>query len=203
MYNTVSCCTYFNTPDKVAQKDGWQQKLGAMTEEEKDPETLTLKEMDYYNHDAKRLFIKDSFDFKIETIGVISNYDLCLRGCQILIEKLLNIKDMAFDKTLTVTKAASTIENCFEILLDGYGYTIGKVIEYILHRDLYAGSKGGTGSRVTYVGFRKSHPHDSSSFIRIAYKAKFTSEDDVKSDIADVCDTAIKIYSTIANEFEK
>ena len=203
MYNTVSCCTYFNTPNKVAQKDGWQQKLGAMTEEEKDPETLTLKEMDYYNHDAKRLFIKDSFDFKIETIGVISNYDLCLRGCQILIEKLLNIKDMAFDKTLTVTKAASTIENCFEILLDGYGYTIGKVIEYILHRDLYAGSKGGTGSQVTYVGFRKSHPHDSSSFIRIAYKNKATSEDVVKSDVVNVCDTAIKIYSTIANEFEK
>jgi len=110
---------------------------------------------------------------------------------------------MAFDKTLTVTKAASTIENCFEILLDGYGYTIGKVIEYILHRDLYAGSNGGTGSRVTYVGFRKSHPHDSSSFIRIAYKTKLTSEDDVKSDVAGVCDTAIKIYSTIANEFEK
>ena len=99
---------------------------------------------------------------------------------------------------MTVTKAASTIENCFEILLDGYGYTIGKVIEYILHRDLYANSK-----TVSYIGFRKSHPHDSTSFIRIAYKSSFTSEDDVKSDIEDACESAIKIYSTISSEFEK
>ena len=198
MYNTVSCCTYFNTPDKVVQKDGWQEKLSSFTEEEKDPEVLTLKEMDYYNHDAKRFFIKDSFDFKIETIGVLSNYEICTQACQIIIEKLIFIKNIASEKTLTVTKAASTIENCFEILLDGYGYTIGKVIEYILHRDLYANSK-----TVSYIGFRKSHPHDSTSFIRIAYKSSFTSEDDVKSDIADACESAIKIYSTISSEFEK
>ncbi len=198
MYNTVSCFTYFNTPDKVAQKDGWQNKLTSFTEEEKDPEVLTLKEMDYYNHDAKRFFIKDSFDFKIETIGVLTNYDICFQASQIIIEKLLHIKDIASENTLTVTKAASTIENCYEILLDGFGYTIGKVVEYILHRDLYAGNK-----TVTYVGFRKSHPHDSVSFIRIAYKSKFTSIEDVKSDVVNACEEAIKIYSTIASEFEK
>lgn len=198
MYNTVSCCTYFNTPDKVAQKDGWQNKLTSFTEEEKDPEVLTLKEMDYYNHDAKRFFIKDSFDFKIETIGVLTNYDICSQACQIIIEKLLFIKNLASEKTLTITKAASTIENCFEILLDGFGYTVGKIIEYVLHRDLYAKSK-----TATYVGFRKNHPHDSTSFIRIGYKSSFTSSDDVKSDVEDACEEAIKIYSTIASEFEK
>jgi DNA-directed RNA polymerase subunit L len=198
MYNTVSCCTYFNTPDKVAQKDGWQNKLTSFTEEEKDPEVLTLKEMDYYNHDAKRFFIKDSFDFKIETIGVLTNYDICSQACQIIIEKLLFIKNLASEKTLTITKAASTIENCFEILLDGFGYTVGKIIEYVLHRDIYAKSK-----TATYVGFRKNHPHDSTSFIRIGYKSSFTSSDDVKSDVEDACEEAIKIYSTIASEFEK
>ena len=110
----------------------------------------------------------------------------------------MHIKDIASENTLTVTKAASTIENCYEILLDGFGYTIGKVVEYILHRDLYAGNK-----TVTYIGFRKSHPHDSTSFIRIAYKSKFTSIEDVKSDVVDACEEAIKIYSTIASEFEK
>ena len=86
----------------------------------------------------------------------------------------------------------------FEILLDGFGYTVGKIIEYVLHRDLYAKSK-----TATYVGFRKNHPHDSTSFIRIGYKSSFTSSDDVKSDVEDACEEAIKIYSTIASEFEK
>ena len=53
------------------------------------------------------------------------------------------------------------------------------------------------------MGFRKNHPHDSTSFIRIGYKSSFTSSDDVKSDVEDACEEAIKIYSTIASEFEK
>jgi len=198
MYNAASCCTYFNTPDKVAQKDGWQSVLSSMSEEEKDPVNLTLKEQDYYNHDAKRLYLKDSFDFKIETIGVLSNYDICAKACTIMMDKLLNIKTSAENTNLVVTRAASTIENSYEILLEGYGYTVGKVIEYILHRDLYANAK-----TVTYVGFRKNHPHDSTSFIRIAYVSEFTNLDDIRDDVSTACDAAIKIYSDILTEFEK
>ena len=196
MYNTVSCCTYFNTPDKVAQKDGWQEKLSSMSEEEKDPVALTLAEQDYYNHAAKRLYIDDSYDFKIETIGVLDNSEICAKACGILIEKLMTIKQLADNGNLVVTQAASTIENCHEILLEGYGYTIGKVIEYILHRDLYASSK-----TVNYLGFRKNHPHDSTSFIRIAYTSEFTNHEDIREDVSNACDEAVKIYSAIMDEF--
>ena len=79
---------------KLRRRMDGRQNYSSMTEEEKDPESLTLIEMDYYNHDAKRFFIKDSFDFKIETIGVLTNYDICFQASQIIIEKLLHIKDI-------------------------------------------------------------------------------------------------------------
>jgi len=67
-----------------------------------------------------------------------------------------------------------------------------------LRRDLYANSK-----TATYVGFRKNHPHDSTSFIRIAYVSEFTNLDDIRDDVSAACDAAIKIYSDILTEFEK
>ena len=38
--------------------------------------------------DAKRLFIEDSFDFTIETIGIYSNYKLLELGISLIIKKL-------------------------------------------------------------------------------------------------------------------
>ena len=120
----------------------------------------------------------------------------CNVECEIIIGKLLDVKKLADDANLVVTKAASTIENSYEILLEGYGYTIGKIIEYILHRDLYAIKK-----KVTYVGFRKNHPHDSNSFIRIAYSNELINLTDVREDVSYACEQAVKIYSTIMDEF--
>ena len=195
MYNSASCCAYSNSPDKILQDDGWQKRLIEMKSDEADPETITMEQSDWYNLQAKRIFKKDSFDFKIETVGVFENTELCKKGCEVIISKLQKIKnDIAQDK-LKITRAASTLPNSYEIILQGEGYTIGKIVEYVLNREYYVNVK-----KLSYVGFRQSHPHGDHSFIRVAYKNAVQMEG-VKGDIDEVCDLSIRIYSAIHENF--
>ena len=79
-------------------------------------------------------------------------------------------------------------------------YTIGKVVEYILHNTYYK-----ERNILTYVGFRKNHPHDSYSIIRVAFKdkIKFGNEYDVISAIiSQCCDSAIEIYESIKSDIK-
>jgi DNA-directed RNA polymerase subunit L len=197
MYNSASCCAYINSPDKISQDDMWQKKLIELkTDKNLDPEVIVMEQSDWYNLHAKRIFKKDSFDFKIETVGVFTNIELCKKGCEVIISKLQKIKnDIAQDK-LKIIMAASTLPNSYEIILQGEGYTIGKIVEFVLNREYYTNSK-----KLSYVGFRQSHPHDDHSFIRLAYKEPAKMED-IKSDINNACDLSIQIYSTIRENFQ-
>ena len=215
MYNCVSCCSYANTGDKVKQKDVWQEKLQQLTKEfdelksqispdEQDnaeasfAEKLQLEESDFYNHDAKRIIVPNSFDFMIETIGVFENNDICLKACDVLLSKLENIKSVADNDNLVINIAETTMKNSFDIIMENEGYTIGKVIEYVLYKQHYEGSKD-----IVFVGFRKDHPFDSYSRIRVAYNQKIADIDNqrVKQDFMNACDAAIQIYGNIRNEF--
>ena len=59
----------------------------------------------------------------------------------------------------------STIENCYDILLKNYDYTIGKVLEYYMYALHYEGD-----AMLSFCGFHKEHPHDDYSILRIAFK---------------------------------
>ena len=215
MYNCVSCCSYANTKDTVKQKDMWQEKQESLIKEQQDilsqlapdevekaesgfKEKLQTEEADFYNHDAKRIFLKDSFDFTIESIGVFDNVDICIRACDSLISKLDNIKNKSDDGSIKVKLAETTLKNAFDVTLDNEGYTIGKVIEYVLNKQHYNGSKD-----YTFIGFRKDHPFDNYSRIRLAYNNKVPNVSDVRvrQDISSACAAAIQIYGNIRNEF--
>jgi DNA-directed RNA polymerase subunit L len=55
--------------------------------------------------------------------------------------------------------------NCHDVVLLDEDYTLGKVIEYILYDKYYEGE-----ALLSFCGFKKFHPHDTESTIRIAYK---------------------------------
>ena len=55
---------------------------------------------------------------------------------------------------------------------------------------------------LSYVGFRKNHPHDSYSIIRLAFReAPPDAIQDIIKMFQDVCLEANKTYSEIASEF--
>ena len=67
-------CAYSYSQDKLRQDDEWQKKLSELTGEEKNPENIELIEHDWRNHDAKRIYKKDSFDFFTWYPGILVYY---------------------------------------------------------------------------------------------------------------------------------
>jgi len=197
-FNVVSCCTYRNTPDKINQDREWQEVAKTLNE----GENVEMARKDWYNHKAGRVFIKDSFDFKIQTVGVFENADIVKNACVILANKLIKLAgEFAMDKigNIIQSQSSSTIQDSYDLKLDGVGYTIGKVLEYIIHEKYYGGA-----SILSYIGFRKNHPHDSHSIIRIAFKddESINASTQLISQIfVEACQEGIAIYNSIASEF--
>ena len=115
----------------------------------------------------------------------------------ILINKLNKIKQACANQSLNLNKEKTAIKNCVDIKLVGEDYTIGKVIEYILHYDYYLQEQV-----LSYVGFIKFHPHDDYSVIRMAYSDdnQFTNQN-IYNMISYVCDSGINIFINLKEHF--
>ena len=53
---------------------------------------IEYQRKDWYTLQAKRYYIKDSFDFKVETIGVFTNVEIMNKACDNIIRRLNKIK---------------------------------------------------------------------------------------------------------------
>ena len=88
-----------------------------------------------------------------------------------------------------------------DIKLINTGYTVGKIIEYMLHKNNYQGE---TEKNLTYVGFRKNHPHDEDSRIRMGMIERDGNDgynEVVVSNMRFACNNAIEILTNIMTEF--
>jgi len=173
MYNSVGTCSYEYTHDIEAANEA-----RASIETDKD---------DWSVLDAKQLyFIKDSFDFVLDTIGIHTNKEILLIASIVLREQFEHCK-----MELTIVPTLNTIPNCFDVKMTGsynHGthfikmkgdHSIGKILEFILFKSLDP----------TYVTFFKLHPHDEFGILRLAY-TDATSES-IKDNIIKACDEAI------------
>jgi DNA-directed RNA polymerase subunit L len=203
-YNSASACSYSYTPDKMKQDTEWQKRITSLSEEEKDPENLMFLEQDWRNHGSQRFYKDNYFDFIIESIGVYTGYELVSKACEIMISKLQIFYEKAGASSIEITQADSTMPWSLDIKLENESYTLGKVIEYTMNKKFYT-----EGKLLTFIGFRQEHPHDTDSFIRVAFDPK-SAEDTPSYDkfktacltlIQSACTDSIEIFREIASEF--
>ena len=100
---------------------------------------------------------------------------------------------------VVINHSETTMENCFDFKLEHGDYTIGKVLEYALYEYGFVGKKDAEPA-IQFCGFKKMHPHDKDSIIRIAYKEdldKMAIKQNLKECIAD----AINVYKKIQDKF--
>ena len=205
MFNVASTCAYGLTPDKIKQDEAWQKHLSGVQEEEKtSADVISLLKQDWYNHEGKRYFRDNSFEFRVESIGVFSNEELVVKACDILIERLTNILTLAQTTSLPVEKSLNTIKNSVDVKLENISYSIGKIIEFMLHKLFY---RGEAQKLLSYVGFSKNHPHDKDSVIRLAFKDSFSEEGKMTEEsmtfslIARACEGGIAVLSDLSEDF--
>lgn len=163
-FNVVSTCSYGNTPDQYAIDQAKQTKIEELQAKYSSDEDVKYHLTDWFNLDAKRIFIQDSFDFKVKSLGVFSNTEIVVKAIKIILEKLFKIKEIYSTSNNLINPTENTIENCFDITLNNEDFTIGKIIEFSLYQLYYIGDK-----TLTFCGFNKPHPHLNTSIIRVAF----------------------------------
>jgi DNA-directed RNA polymerase alpha subunit len=164
MFNCVSTCAYGFTPDDVKIKEELNKKQQNWKDMGMNAEEIAFESKNWQLLDALRIVKKDSFDFTIETIGIYSNQEIIQKACDIIIKKLENINNQIDVDELEIRVSDTTMNNCFDIRLKNEDYTIGKIIEYFVYSNYFEGLK-----TLNYCGFKKFHPHDIDSIIRVAY----------------------------------
>ena len=199
MYNVVSTCAYGNTEDKVEQHNQWQEIAEALEEKGLSENKIAYQRQNWYTLQAKRFYIKDSFDFKVESVGVFKNVELMNLACDDIIKRLDKIKQKATNQQLKLNKKTTAMKDSVDIIIQGEDYRIGKVIEYVLHEQYYKND-----SELSYVGFIKKHPHDDYSIIRIAFSSMGDAEfndTNIYNMMEFAADIGIKLFTNIKEYF--
>ena len=168
MYNVVSTCAYRSTPNVEEADKVWIERAKLLEREGNDAAAIAFEKKNWFAMEAQRYTHPDSFDFIIESVGVYSNTEIMTKACMLLIEKcnkLISDVENASGE-VDVAPSDTTLSNGYDITMQNEDYTLGKCIEYFIHTNHYAGSR-----TVSFCGFRKTHPHDKHSMIRIAFNA--------------------------------
>lgn len=194
-FNVVSNCAYGFTQNTVKVNDIWSKKELDYKSKNLSNEEIALEKNNFMAIDAKRIYLENCFDFTIESIGIYKNKDLVKKACEVLINKYEKIiKDITNDD-FTIVRSDSTMDNAFNLILEHEDYTLGKVLEFILHEKYYLNK-----DILSYCGFNKEHPHCDFSIITIAFK-KETELNEIFNIVRDCCNIAIELYGNINSKF--
>ena len=168
MYNVVSTCAYCATPNAEEADKVWAERAKVLERDGNDAASIAFEKKNWYAMEANRYVAPDSFDFIIESLGVYSNVEILTKACMLLIEKckklISDIENANGD--VDVVPSETTLSNGYDVTMQNEDYTLGKCIEYFLHTTHYAGSR-----TLSFCGFRKNHPHDTHSMVRMAFRA--------------------------------
>jgi DNA-directed RNA polymerase subunit L len=196
MFNAVSTCSYGNSADTAAQDAELVRKIQTWKDEGKNEKEINFETKNWKLLDAKRIFKKDSFDFMIQSIGVYTNNEIVDFGCRILLQKFKELEAIIEKDELEIKNADNTMANCFDVILENEDYTIGKVMEYFLYSKFYE------TNILTFCGFKKLHPHDNYSIIRVSYK-EAVEKSTIKGHLKECIYDAIEVYTKMRKEFAR
>jgi len=196
MFNVVSKCSYGNTLDLVKINKIWEEREKTLiSNEEITKDEVEYQKRDFYLLDAQRQFVENSFDFIIQTIGIYDNIEIVKKACIVLQNKIVDLVNAIDADTVPINISETTIDNCYDIVLENEDYTIGKVLEYLLYEQYYMKEQ-----IFTYCGFKKFHPHNADSIIRIAY-VKPADKNTVRQHLRAVSINASDIFQKIYKLF--
>ena len=173
MYNVVSKCTYSNTIDSDKVGNKWKEMETEYRAKNLTDEEIKFEKKNFYILDGQRCFIENSFDFIIKGLDIFSNIKILKMSCESLIAKFNQLNDDLIVNNVPILRSETTMKNSFDIILVNEDYTIGKVLEYILYSKFYT-PKNPT---LNFCGFKKFHPHDAKSTIRISFVDEHKDDD--------------------------
>jgi len=201
-FNVVCTCAYQMTMDAAKVDEAWRIKEAELVKEgiaAIGSEEMKAQRKNWSLLDAQRYTKDDSFDFVVETVGVFTNADIVHKAAQIMINKCTKfIRDIESGEN-HIIPTVSTIQNGYDIELKGEDYTLGKVLEFFLHDKHYAEDQ-----TVTYCAFRKIHPHNPDSMIRVGFAETVGVDEGIVAQYITTCARdAIVVFEYIRDQFRE
>lgn len=187
VYNAVSTCSYGFTPDKKKQQLMWEEAIKNNTYKEED-------KINWLVHDSKRYFLPNSFDFKIKTVGVYSNIEIVTLGCQSIINNLQTYLHDVQKRSFEI-KPGETLEKSYDIKLNNDNYTMGKILENTIYTLFFLNE-----SILSFVAYKKPHPHVDYGIIRIMFKEEEMDETNINKILFESILHAKNIFEHISQE---
>ena len=188
-FNVCCTCSYGFTPDTKKQDEEWEKRVADQqkTKAGKDGKDQ-IAEDDKKNWkllDAQRIVVPNSFDFVVETVGVLKNGELLRKACDVMklkCESFVKNIENATMANRNIVPADVTIPNAYNIILRNEDYTLGKALEHMLYCKHYLGEQS-----LVFCAFKKTHPHDDDSYIQVAFE---TATADMIGSVADIATSA-------------
>ena len=201
-FNVVCTCAYQMTMDAAKVDEAWRVKEAELVKEglaTVGSDEMKAQRKNWSLLDGQRQTKEDSFDFVVETVGVFTNAEIVHKAAQIMINKCTKfIRDIESGEN-HIIPTVSTIQNGFDIELKGEDYTLGKVLEFFMHDKHYAEDQ-----TVTYCAFRKVHPHNPDSMIRVGFAETVGVDEGIVAQYITTCARdAIVVFEHIRDQFRE
>jgi DNA-directed RNA polymerase subunit L len=196
MFNSVSTCSYGYTVDSVVQEATLEKLKQKWKDEGKNADEVNFEAKNWKLLDGMRITKQDSFDFIIQSVGIFDNIELVQKACEILIDKLQYQDSLIEKDELVIEKSQNTMSNSYDIILENEDYTIGKVLEYFMYTKFYE------PKILTFCGFKKMHPHDSQSIIRVAYREPIDIST-IKGNLKECIEGASQVFTKVRRDFAR
>ena len=195
MFNVVSTCSYGNTPDKEATATQRKMKEQELKDSGVVGDDAVFELTDWSIHHAQRIFLTDSFDFTVKTIGVLSCKEILQLACDRMGEKILTLFGLFDSDSVKIDETSSTIKNGYDVQLKGEDYTIGMLLQHLLFVNYYEGAQ-----TMTFCAAKKLHPHDPFIVVKVGYKEE-ASRGRLVENMKEVLQQASEIYRQMHDMF--
>jgi DNA-directed RNA polymerase subunit L len=191
MFNVASTCSYGFTIDPKLQEKELAKVVKQWKEEKMSAEEIESESKNWLLLKGLTCVKKDSYDFIIETLGIYSNSELLQKSCEIIISKLELLIEISQTQELEIKKSINTLPNSYDIVLQNEDYTIGLLLQDLLYNEFIEKTK-----KLEYCGFKKFHPHDDYSIVRVSYIENVSTES-IYIDLQKIISDGISIFKKI------
>jgi DNA-directed RNA polymerase subunit L len=197
MFNVTGTCSYGCTPDYEKIEEQLEIRKQKWKDEGKNDSEINFEAKNWKLLEGLRYVKAYSFDFVLQSVGIYENTEIILKAVEILNNKMKSLIETLEKDEIDIHASDNTVENCYDVILENEDYTIGNILNYELYTIFYNDLK-----MLDYIGFKKMHPHDSDSIIRLSLTDKTKGISTVKTILKSVMEQSIKRLQSIKGCFD-
>lgn len=197
MFNCTGTCSYGCTPSKSKMEEQLEIRKQKWKDEGKSAEEVKFEAANWRLLEGLRYVVENSFDFIMQSVGIDTNEEIIVIACDILMAQLERMDAEIDNDSVPIAPSDNIIDNCYDVTLVNESYTLGNMLNYEIYTVFYTELQ-----LVDFVGYKKYHPHDKDSVLRISLKDKTQGVNNLKTILKTAIDRSRQTVLSIKKLFK-